>query len=429
MVNGTLQAPNLDEASRALAQQGYRVTHLQDTAKAQVAAPPPPVAPVQINAPQPAPRPQQQAVSPPRAAVKTPQNLGEPVKTKLGTDKDTYFLFSQLASYFKSGINPAQAFNDVGNRIRREDYREAFHRVAKNVGEGRSIADTLELYPYLFPPHIPGTIRAGETGGYLPEAFMALSDQADSSRKFRRWFVWLGWAAVGVLICFPLGKAGFDGAVRSWDVQEKTGGQAPGAATFVTQVWEVIKWPVGPIALIATVLLIVASFIWQSMRFRSLRHRLALLVPAVTKRAKAESFAAFSWNMSNLSKAGVPPQRVWQLASATVPNQAIREALDEQGRRMTERTKLSEALFNLKMMPEEYAPMVQTGEVTGDVPGQLMNAARMSQEDFNFQDKSAKTRVGCWILIVSLGLGTLLIYALYSGFLQQMIHKVTDIGD
>lgn len=421
-IQGSVQAGSLDEANRALTLQGFRVAQIHDARQAPVAAAPiPPVAQAPSLRSEP-PRPQTSA--PVRVNMPAAKPLGHPVKTKLGTDKDTYFYFAQLAGYLRTGINPSQAFADVGNRTRRDDYREAFQRVSKNVIEGGSIADTLSLYPYLFPPHVAGTVRAGEVGGYLPDALQAISDQADSSRKFRRWFVWLGLAALSVIVCYPILKVFFDGALKTWDAQEKAGGMAPGMKTYTSEMWTVLKW-VGPITLIAAIIGIVLGFIWQSMRFRETRHRLALMVPTVRKRAKSESFAAFAWHLSNLAHAGIPPNRAWELASDTVPNQAIRESLIEQQGRMTEHTKLSEALFNTRMLPDEYAPMVQTGEITGDVPGQLMQASKMSQDEFALQDKASKARIGCWILILTFGVGMLLIYAMYGQFWGQLIPKVT----
>lgn len=355
-----------------------------------------------------------------------PRSLGEPVKTKWGSDHQTYFLFSQIAGYLKTGINPSQTFHDVALRVRREDYKEAFNRVSKNVMEGGSIADTLELYPYLFAPHIVGTIRAGEVGGYLPEACETISGQADSSRKFRRWFVWLGLTALSVIICYPILKIVFDGTLRTWDKQEAAGGSAPGGATFMSEMGAVAKL-VAPWTLVAAIILFIVALIWQSIKLRTWRHRMALFTPGVKKRAQSESFSAFAWNMSNLAHAGIAPHRAWTLATATVPNLAIRESLETQGSQMTEQTKLSEALYNTRMLPEEYAPLVQTGEVTGDVPGQLMQAAKMSQDEFQLQDKASKARVGCWIAILSLGVGMLLIYAMYGQFWGALIPKV--IGD
>ncbi|MBN9502179.1 MAG: hypothetical protein BGO01_19040 [Armatimonadetes bacterium 55-13] len=425
-MQGQVQAGSLEEANRALTQQGYRVSDLRESNRLAPNAPSPspnaqrPVA----NAPSIAPNAQRPTPNAQHINTPAPKPKRHRVKTRYGTEKDTFFLFSQLAALFKSGVNASQAFHDLGMRNRRSDYREAMMEVSRNVIEGGSIADTLERYPYLFAPHVVGTVRAGEVGGYLPEAFETISSQADSSRKFRRWFVWLGWAVVSVLICVPIGKAFTDGAVNSWDVQEKSGGMAPGGATLLAQIWQLIKWPIGPLTILVTLIFIAVSYIWQSMRFRELRHRLVLLAPAATKRAKSESFAAFSWNLSNLARSGIAPHRAWELASATVPNQAIRASLDAQGAQMTEQTKLSEALFNTRMIPHEYSALVQTGEITGDVPGQLMQAARMSQDEFGIHDKMAKGRVGCWILIVSFGIGTLVIYALYGGFWTKLIPKI-----
>lgn len=418
-VQGTVQAGSLDEANGALTKQGLQVTGLRDPSvmaapSVQSAAPPRVAtferpgtpAPVRVNTP--ASRP-----------------LGEPRKTRYSQDKDIYFIFSQLAAYFKSGINPAQAFTEIGNKQVREDIREAMLFVASRVTEGSGIADLLALYPFLFAPHVVGAVRAGEMGGYLPQAMENISAQADSSRKMRRWMVWLGLFAIGIPPAIPLGKALFNSVLSSWDAQEATGGTAPVAATVGKGFMQEILGPIGIYSLIVLVLFIILAFTWQSMWFRTLRHRLALMVPTVGKRARAEGFAAFTWNLSNLSRAGISPRQSFRLATETVPNQDIRLALERQADQMTDQTKLSEALHGTKMLPHELSAMVQTGEITGDVPGQLMNGARIQQQEFDHQDKNVRTRVGCWMLLLFFLVGPLLVTWLYGGFMSGMITKIT----
>lgn len=418
-IQGTVQAGSLDEANRALSLQGFKVTGLRDpnmmaAPSLQNAAPPRTTtferpgtyAPIRVNTP-------------------TARPLGEPRKTKYSQDKDIYFIFSQLSAFFKAGVNPAQAFTEIANKQPRQDIKESLLFVASRVGEGSGIADILSLYPYLYPPHVIGAIRAGEVGGYLPEAAENISAQADASRKMRRLMVWLGVCAAGIPPAIPIGQALFNGVLKSWDAQEASGGQAPIAGTLWGEFLKQLTGPLGITWLIALSLFVVLMFVWQSMPVRQLRHRLALLVPTVGKRNRAESFAAFTWNLSNLSKAAVPPREAFRLATQTVPNMRIREALGEQGSQMTDKTKLSEALHGTKMLPYELGAMVQTGELTGDVAGQLLNGARAQQQEFESQSNSTKMRVGCWVVMLGTCVAPLVVMWLYRDFMLGLINKIT----
>lgn len=421
-IQGTVQARSLDEAGRALALQGFRVTDLREPNA--VATQPAPVAAPQIQIKN-VPLERAPAPSPIRVNTPTPRPLGEPRKTPYSQEKDIYFIFSQLASYFKSGINPAQAFTDIAAKQPRQDIKESLQLVASRVGEGSGIANILALYPYLYPPHVVGAIRAGEIGGYLPEAAENIASQADSSRKMRRWMLWLGLCAVGIPPAIPIGQALLNSVLKSWDKQEATGGQAPVASTVGSGFVHELLGPLGIIWLIAMVLMVLAIFFWQSMWMRTLRHRLALMIPTIGKRNKAESFAAFTWNLGNLSRAAVPPREAFNLAAATVPNQRIREALEEQGRLMTDQTKLSEALQNTKLLPYELGAMVQTGEVTGDVAGQLLQGAKTQQQELEHQHNQTKIRVGCWIAMLGICVGPMVIMWLYRDFMLGLIQKIT----
>jgi type II secretory pathway component PulF len=402
-VGGTLQAASLDEASRALAVQGFQVSSLVDPS---LIANSPVARPIPQERPSPV-----QMRSPSKAA------MGEPRKTKYTKDAEVYFLFSQLASYAKSGINPAQAFTEIASKQQRDDLKEALLFTASRVGEGGSIADCLAMYPYLFPPHAVGAVRAGETGGYLPEAFESVAKQADDSRRMRRWMVWLGWFAVGIPPVIPVGRALFKAVLGSWSVQDATGGTAPVASTVAAGFVKEITGPLGIVSLIVFATFATVALLWQTMKFRALRHRFALKLPTIGRRARAEAFASFTWHLGKLSHAAVPPRNAFQLAAETVPNLEIRGALEREGNRMTDRTKLSDALHGTKMLPYELAAMVQTGEVTGDVAGQLFNGARAQTEEFEHQSKYLTQRVGCWMSLLFFLVGPMVVMWLYRDFL------------
>jgi type II secretory pathway component PulF len=427
-VSGQIQAATRDEAALNLTRTGLLVSRLSQAGAApiqqrpqiQQSAPPLTNAPVQPGPPPKLSSPPQQTagvpapVSLPKAKVRpsTPSAKREPVRTRPGTDKDIYFVFSQLQSYAQSGSNPVQALTNVGNNCPRKDYGDALLEAADAAKEGRPISEVFERYVDLFPPHVVGMVRAAEQGGFFPEAYGFLTDQAHASHKFRIWFKWLLAVAIMVGACLPLTVLMVRAALDSWDVQEKTGGAASGWGTLFSSIGHEIIWPTGPV-----ILALVAGFwsyglFWKSLPRRPLRHRLALLVPSVNKRARSESLSVFAWTLANLSKVGLAPKTVWELAVGTVPNLAIKQQLGETGQRMGEQTRLSEAMTMSQQMPDEYAPIVQTGEVTGDVPGALMRASQSQLEEFKASDQASKVRVGCWMLLLMV-VGSLIMFAIF----------------
>jgi type II secretory pathway component PulF len=438
-VQGTVQASTAQEAASALARGGLMVSGIADTRTGSVQTPapppqtaPPPVrsAPPAVQAPQPRPivRPAESPYVHPMPTINSlgGKNLGDPRKTRWGSDKDLYFIFSQLSSYVRSGAGIAIGASNLANTHRRPDYRESLALIAKNSAEGNKISDTLELFPFLYPPHVIGMVRAGEIGGYLPEALEAVSGQAMNSIKFRRWFVWLGATTLMVVGCLIVMQVMLNAAIGSIKRQDQAGGTLPGFGTLFSEMGKTLLWPMGPFILVLLIGIFVGGHLWQSTPFRRWRHRMALLVPSTGKRARAEAFAAFSWNMAMLSKSGIPPRQVWKLAAATMPNMEMRHQMELESARMTDTTKLSESLARTKTVPDEYAPMVQTGEITGDIPGQLLHASRGTQQEFETHDKFAKGRVGCWMLLV-MAIGSVMIEVMYTkGFMSPLIKMFTE---
>lgn len=352
--------------------------------------------------------------------------MDTPRKTPYSKEAEIYFVTSQLASYFKAGIAANRALKEVGDKQRNPHLKEALHLAAARATEGSNLASTFALYPYLFPRYVVGGIRAGETGGYLPEALQRVADQADSSRKMRRWMVWLGWAVVGLPPIIPIGKAFFNSVLSTWKVQDESGGTAPVGPALWSGFVQELSSPYMIAWLIACVLFVGAVFVWQSMRFRPLRQRMVLGVPAVGKRARSESFANFTWHLANLSHAAISPRQAYLLAADTAPNDHVYEKLMSEGRRMTDQSKLSETLERTGLLPWELSAMVQTGETTGDVAGQLFAGAQSQQEELVQRDRDVKNRVMLWMFLVVFVIAPVVVIYVYGDFLQGLIRTITE---
>lgn len=348
------------------------------------------------------------------------------VKTKKGKDKDLFFLFTQLGSYFRSGINPVQALNDLTARTP-PHFTDSLHYAAGVVAEGGRMSDAFELYPYLYPPDVIGTIRAGETAGFLPEAMEEVASKMQASHHLKRRMFYFLLLFIATVVVTPLVLGVIEGSLASIKAQDDAGGSLPVAGTLGKAIGASFIHLL-PVTLVIFGALYGGLTWFNSMKMRDFRHRLIMRTPVIGSRARAEAMARFTWAMTMISRGGLSPQNTFLLALQSVPNLAIRKQLEIQGQQMTESDKLSTALRKTALMPFEYGSIVETGEVTGDVPRALEAVHRASDADFQAQNATAVTRSSLFFYILLGILITILAGWLATKWYSGLFHTILPDG-
>lgn len=426
---GTIQAASADDARRLLTGGGLKVVGLHEVGGA---APRPAATPAPRGAPAPgtAPsvRPQtNRPVSTPVVSAAAQAPVKQTVRTLMGTDKERFFLFSQLAAAYRAGITPYQALQEISRRTAQK-YQPALIYAADRVRDGGSLADALEPYVDLFPDHAIGCVRAGETGGFVPEALEEVSRQAEEAHKFKRWFFWIWFLAVNALLSIPGMWMTTRGMLRGWEIIDAKGGETNGPAfkEVFTGFYQSFTGIWGWLTLAFFIEVALLYWYLRSRRTRPFRHRMGMLIPTFGRRAKHEGFARFSWAMSRVSRGGTPPARAWQLAVETVPNMTLREPLLDISRRLHGNEKLSDIVASARLFPDEYVPIIATAEYTGDIPGALDNLSRASGGEFFAAQNYAKARGGCWGLLGCFMTSAAMLGILWYAWYWELPKKVLD---
>ncbi len=454
VLKGTVQAMSPADVQADLATRGFALLTIEPLGSPQPSAvsqpkvfpqpPTPRTPPGNIKTPEPNFGPR--ANSPAAKAPVAPPALGDPklntptpgfaaqiFHTKRGTDKQRFFIFTQLGSAFRSGLNASDAFGQIAQRSA-EQFTESLRYASSAVAEGRPISEVFAQFPDLYPPDVVGLTRAGETAGFLPDAFDEIARQAESSHAFRRWFFWVWFLVVNALLSIPLTFVTADAIKNDWHKLNATGGDvgtAGGAGLFFHEMWLSLLWQWGPVTLLTYAALWGANRWFASNRSREFRHQLGLKIPVYGKRALQENLARFSWTMSRVSRIGVSPERSWQLAAESVPNIAFRQQLEQVGTALSGQEKMSDLFFRSKLFPDEYAPMIATAEYTGDYSGALDKLAAVSAGEFVAAQNYAKARSGCWGLLFAFVVSVFTIGAILkvvSNDIPREIMQETDQG-
>lgn len=441
---GTLDAASANDAVSQLAAQGLRV---QKVSKSLTQAGPdlsqrvmpvsiPPMvpggsqgysaAPPQSQYSNSAPPQSQFSSAPPRMQSQsnvqqqkmvTSRTYGEQ-ETPFFRDADLALFFAQLSNILRAGISPVEAFQEMADRRSVKEFaREACRDIAGKVASGSTLADAMDFYPDLFPPGAVGAVRAGETGGYLWEACSVYAENQTRAKSFRRVFWWASlcyWSSVLTIPLFKVFQQGIDRlAATINDPDAATGGSG-----YVLQAYAkgLAAGFFGPWGIITILMFLVFLFGWRytgRRQFLMLRHRLAATIWTVKRRAEADSTENFAYHLQRLGNSRIPPYRAFALAADAVPNRYHAEQLKKVSVGKGENVRLSQILYQANIFPQEYVPLVETGELTGQTDSALENVARQADGDRKYQENFIKFRAFLWAMLMVFG-GSAILYAAVS---------------
>lgn len=392
-VGGTIQANSAQVAMDTLAQRGFQSVQFQDPTP-RVALPPQRPAPTQPQVVQSAP--------------------GE--RTDWGTEDDLLFLFTQLAAHIRSGINPAQACHNLALRVPRKDYARALEEMSRFAAEGRGLSMVMARWPYLFPPHVIGTVRVGELAGVLPDACDRIAEQSMKASKLRRMFWWFSFVTWGMVVASPIAYVIVVALARSVEIQG-TQGSSPRPADAIADALRETLFGVAGLGLVLFLLALVGTRqLWRSMRCRENRHRSVTWAPLAGSWARSEAIESFSWALAQVSRAALAPRTAFVEAMNAIPNLWLRRDFEAVAGRMTDKSPISESLKEIQWLPPELVPLISTGELTGDVGSQMRYAIESARSESEYHTTALKSRIGCWLILVYMTGALIASYFLYGVF-------------
>jgi type II secretory pathway component PulF len=425
-LEGTLSAADANAAVVQLSRQGLRLKSIEEgvtvvhatpavrSVAPAVHNPPPVVRPVQPYTPVASPltHNRQQQSAGPRYGVKP---------SRRATYNDRQFFFAQLGGLLRSGISPADALHTILSRSNQSKFQAEFNDMASMCAGGMSLSEALEHYPNMFPSGVVGAVRAGETGGYLPDACESISVQQKETRRIFNMFAILMVAVPWTLFLLYLAAVIAFGIDRAFQPLLDN----PEGGTFEQGVSGALTGFVTVLFVLTVIGGVTAYFLGRSRKFRAFRHRVGIAMPMFKRRALNENLSHFSYHLGRLAKSGLSPFASWQLAARAVPNDAYSARLLAMAENLSEQTRLSELLYRSKLFPYETAQLVETGEMTGDLPGAMDQVMQFGREREKQANLYIGMKAGCWtVLVFGIG-GMMVLMVIYVTYLLN-IGKMMD---
>lgn len=388
---GTLHADSPQAAMKQLQAQGYLLQQLVrlEEQSAQV----PPV--IQQTAPGAPPALQKQA---------------RPWEDSVLANKQLGLFFDQLYAFLKAGYGVAEAMRLLTGRVMHPELSKACQEMAEGAARGERLSAMMERYPRLFPEYVIGNIRAGEVGGYLPDAAFELARYNEGWHKLRLWY-WIPrtcllnalltapvWAGAGVILMNGLltySRNPQMGVVSA--LMQAAGGwffqwvlPIWGAVLFAWGMW---RWVLSP----------------RMERQRARAARGMPLVFGYSNWIQTTCVQMFLKHLSRLYNTGMSPATTWEMAVHSVPNLSIAEQLRAIQLNMGENAQnIDSAIARSGLFPPEQVALLSTAVQTGDVTGMLDRLTTLYDEESKHHAARARLgilRLAALIALIGFGAG------------------------
>ncbi|MGI2028147.1 type II secretion system inner membrane protein GspF [Endozoicomonas acroporae] len=287
----------------------------------------------------------------------------------------------QLATLVQAAMPIEEALNGVAAQQEKRRIKNMLLAVRSRVLEGYTLAKSLEAFPEVFPQMYRATVAAGEHAGYLDRVLNRLADYTEarmrSGQKIQQALVYpviLMLASIGI-VSFLLGFVVPDVIKVFLD----SGQELPLITELLINASEGFQtwWPVIFGVIVAAI--VVVRHLLKKASIRLSWHRIQLTLPLVGRFVRTANAARFASTLSMLTRSGVSLVEALMIAAQVVNNDAIKHAVQDVARRVSEGTSLNRALAETGYFPPLMLHMIASGEATGELDQMLERTAQNQQ--------------------------------------------------
>lgn len=337
----------------------------------------------------------------------------------LGWLKARALYFRQLESLVRAGIPLLRSLAEMEARSRGEIRRVA-GSLSDQVAAGGSLAAGMEKFPRVFPSWQTGLVRAGETGGALPEALGEIATALETDYELG-----LNLLVAAVYPFFFLLPV----ILLVAPVAIMFGGPAPPDGwniPLIIQKWEFYLLTVSlPIALGLAGLVVGWQVMGRSPRYRRWQQSLVIQLPVVGRLTRLVVWSRFTRVLSVLWASGVPVETALQGAAEATGNPVLAARMERAVGMVRDGRRLGDALAATQALPWETLQLVQTGEQTGNIPEMLSSAGNSLNHELAAALQTVPRTVRFLLYLVFVPVVGLILFKLigaYARTLEEAIH-------
>jgi len=311
----------------------------------------------------------------------TPGGLNMEIKIpgmgdKIGL-KDVAIMSRQLATMINSGLSLLRALMILVEQTENKALAAILTDVRSEVETGRAFSAALGKHPKVFPPIMINMVKAGEVGGFLDQALIALAENFEKEVALRgKIKSAMAYPIVVFVIAIIAATAMLLFIIPVFGNMFATlGGELPAPTRFLMALSDFLKIAIIPIIL----LLIVFAWWWRGhkndRKVREFLDPLKLKMPVFGNLNKKIALSRFSRNLSSMLAAGVPILQALDIVGEASGNVVVEHATQDIMDAVRKGRSITQPLQASPVFPPMMAQMMAVGEDTGALDDMLEKIA------------------------------------------------------
>jgi type IV pilus assembly protein PilC len=305
-------------------------------------------------------------------------------------------LFSQeLATLLKAGLPLFQALDVMIERQAHVGFKRSLTAIRDRVKTGSALSDAVKAEGDLYPPILTASLVAGERSGSLETVLRRFAQYLRLSEAIKRKAITA--SVYPVLLLSVMGALGTVLVFFVIPAFERffhdLGGDLPALTKAVVWIARHAQQNILTILLLVTGL-VSGALVWRARPGSAVKLDAGLLrIPLIGHMMRIYATSQLARTLSTLLAGGLPLLNALEVASASVGNRAMGQAIADATPLIREGKNLTHALESTGMFESLSLEMVKVGEQTGSL-GEMLTALA------EFYDEELDSRIAVTLALV-----------------------------
>ena len=287
--------------------------------------------------------------------------------------KNLTLMVRQMATLIKARIPLDEALAALVEQTEDTKLKSIMSQIREQVNEGKSLADSMKMFPQAFSPLFVSMIRVGEASGNLDLVLVRLADFTEAQQELRNKIV----GAMAYPLFISIAGVGITIFLFAFAVPKITevfeGSKMP--LPMLTQVMIAISGFVSTYWLLL-ILMVVGTFFaaqfWLSTdKGKDWWDRVSLKIPIFGKVKRMIAVSRFARTMSTMIGSGVQLLDAIDIVKDIVGNSVLRQAIIQSRESISEGQTIAAPLKASGQFPPILTHMIAVGEKTGELEEML----------------------------------------------------------
>ncbi len=288
--------------------------------------------------------------------------------------------YDELSTLVGSGVTLIDSLSLIQAQERNKVVKKMYAQMIHDINAGLSLAESMELFPHVFPKMQSALVEAAEASGNLKEVLLELVEEIESSQDFHRKvtgamvypiiLLFLAITLVVGMMIFVIPKIA--------TMYEQARVELPGLTQTVIDISDFVveQWPILLSGSVVGLLLLYLLFS-KSRIGRLLGENIVNLIPMAGRINKEKNIMMIASSMAMLMKSGVLITDAFKITRKTINNLHYQKALEDirkgvvMGQEVSQMMGLedirSQKFKEHPLFPLQMAQLIHIGESTGNI--------------------------------------------------------------